>query len=137
MIHKNLKKSEPIDPGESKVNPKPEPPLRRSSRIQARPAKCKLKCCLGISSLVIALMAKSVYAKVLHGIYRARTPEAIISDSHCIPGMLWVYMTLCIVTMLLIFKSKSEKQGRKGTILKWLSWKENTLIIIMMLTMSA
>ena len=39
--------------------------------------------------------------------------------------------------MLLIFKSKSEKQGRKGTILKWLSWKENTLNIIMMLTMSA
>ena len=52
---KNLKEPEPIDSGELKANPKPEPPLRRSSRIQARPARCKLKCCLGISSLVIVL----------------------------------------------------------------------------------
>ena len=88
---KNLKEPEPIDSGELKANPKPEPPLRRSSRIQARPARCKLKCCLDISSLVIALMAKSVHAKVIpdmHGIQRARRPEAIISDSHCIPSML-------------------------------------------------
>ena len=137
---KKLKESKPIDPGELNINPKPEPPPRRSSRIQARPAKCKLKCCLSIPSIVIALMAKSVHAKVIpdmHGIYRARTPETIISDTHYIPSILWVYMTLCLVTMLLIFKSKSEKQGRKGTILKWLSWKENILITIMMLTMSA
>ena len=39
---KKLKESKPIDPGELNINPKPEPPPRRSSRIQARPAKCKL-----------------------------------------------------------------------------------------------
>ena len=83
-------------------------------------------------------MARSVYAKVIldmHGIYKARTPEAIIPDSLCIPGMLWVYMTLCIITMLLIFKNKSEKQEKTTTITKWLSWKGNILILIMMLTM--
>jgi hypothetical protein len=73
----------------------------------------------------------------MHGIYRARTPEAIISDTHYIPSILWVCMTVYLAIMLLTFKkNKLEKSGRKETILKQLSWKK-TLTIIMMLTMNA